>query len=216
METRAIDTTKAKKNRGIRTEGYRASRKRLKSLQAIPSEDPLLSKSSEAEFVRYAESVLEAIGRPSDLELHKDALCKVSSTLFPSGFAQQVKAVAASETAKRLPLGLPKISGSLIVCELLKVGLSLLDPKRIQGTLPLNAPPLIERSRLAKLVKDFTFNTSDSPANITVSFPSILLAHASQGFQYKTSDILAAERSQASKFRRLVSTALADLQDCDR
>ena len=216
METQAITTTKEKKKRGVRAEGYRSSRKRLKSLQSISSEDPLLSKPSEAEITRYTESVLKAIGRPNDLELHQDALCKVSSTLFPAGFAQQLKAVAASETAKRLPLGLPKVSGSLIVCELLKVGLSLLDPKRIQGALPLNPPPLIERSHLAELVKDFTFKASDSPANITVSFPSILLAHASQGFQYKTSDILAAERSQASKFRRLVSTALTDLQGCDR
>ena len=215
METKAITTTKGKKRRGVRTEGYRSSRKRLKSLQTIPSEDPLLSKPSEAETTRYTESVLKAIGRPNDLELHQDALCKVSSTLFPTGFAQQVKAVAASETARRLPLGLPKISVSLIICELLKIGLSLLDPKRIQGTLPLNAPPLIERSHLAKLVKDFTFNTSDDPLNITVSFPSILLAHASQGFQYKTSDALASERSQASKFRRLVSTALTDLQGCN-
>ena len=213
METK---TVKAKKNRGVRTEGYRPSRKRLKSPQAISLDDPLLSQPSESEVLRYTESVLKAIGRSGDLELHQDALSQVSSTLFPAGFAAQLKAVVRTESAKRQPKGLYPLSGSLIFCELLKVGLSLLDPKRIQGALPLNAPPLIERVKLASLTKDFTLDPFDKLANITVSFPSILLAHASQGFQYKTSDVLAAERSQGAKFRRLIATALIELKTLDR
>ena len=209
----SVETVKAKKVRGVRTDGYRPSRKRLKSAQPIPLDDPLLLRPDPSEVLRYTESVLKVIGRSEDLELHQDALYKVSSTLLPCGFARQLKLVVAAESAKRQPLGLYPLSGSLVFCELLKVGLSMLNPERIQGALPLNAPPLIERSRLARLVENFTFESCEKPANVTVSFPPVLLAHASQGFQYKTSDVLAAERSQGSRFRRLIKTALAELQD---
>ena len=201
----------AKRKRGPRTEGYRSSRKRMKSLQTISSDDPLLLRPDCLENLKYIESVLKVIGRPGDVELHDDALCQVSSTLFPLGFVQKLKFTAASETAKRRPLGLPKISGTLLFCELVKVGLSVLDPMRIQGILPSAPPALIERSKLAALVKDFTLDTKEPLANITVAFPSILLVHVSHGFQYRTSDPLSSERTQASKLRRLVAMALDHL-----
>ena len=205
-------TEMMKKKRATRTEGYRPSRKRQKSLKTALSEDPLLLQPDELTMIQYSESVLGTIGRSGDLGLHKDSIAKVTAAFFPEGFVNQLKLKSAKETTDRSALGFPRLSVSLLFCELAKVGLSSLDSKRIQGTLPMDPPPLISRSALASLMSDVSFDSSQPLVSITISFPSILLAHACHGYQYKTSDILAAERSQASRFRRLISTALAVLK----
>ena len=170
--------------------GYRTSTKRQTGPRRISVNDPFLIVQDEQRIIDYIKSVLRHSGKLTYFENFYQCHSKGSTTRISASFISQVKAVATAISIDRaMNSGLPRIPTSTIVCELIGVGLSLIDPSSVLGIKPLDPPSTIHRQALIEAVKGIDLlDPIDRHETLQVSYSLILLHHATTCLRFKSGD----------------------------
>ena len=213
IQDASIETTVGTRARRGKT-GYRTSTKRQTGPRRIAVDDPFLVVQDEQKTIAYIKSVLRHSGKLADFENFYQCHSKGSTTRISGKFITQVKAVASSLSIDRaMNLGLPRIPSSTIICELISIGLSLIDPSDISGVKPLDPPSTIHRHALIEAVKSIDLlDPEDDHDTLQVSYSLILLHHATTCLRFKLGD-LRNFQDGSNHLRALIGNALEFLKE---